>query len=312
MNAYSSITATMTEADVKTSRLLNPPGAVLMDVDLQAGAPMSMIQAGIGDLAARAICIADWKMSHFLFGNYFCPVPYWMTEKNEKQFLTAAGAIAQREPTALAHLSEAVLMSGLSMTILNGETSPSSGAEHVISHFWDLLTHIRGLPKNLHGAQVGVGTVIMLAFYELIREWDIRKIDPKTLLRARPSIESIEAENKRVYGSAAPLFNEVVRKKRIPDVHFEEHIRKIKSHWEPMWDALSPYTASLATIRQPLRAAGIPLTLSSVNRTPREAVEALEKGPQYRTRYTLLDLASELGFLPEIAGEVLDRSGVLG
>ncbi len=45
-----------------------------------------------------------------------------------------------------------ILLSGLSMTMLEGETSPSSGAEHIISHFWDFLSHIRGIPKDFHGS----------------------------------------------------------------------------------------------------------------------------------------------------------------
>ena len=93
-----------------------------------------------------------------------------------------------------------MLLSGLSMTVLEGETSPSSGAEHVISHFWDLLVHLRGLPKNLHGTQVGVGTIIMLTAYQYLREIDPARIDPQRLLRSRPALEEIEAENRALYG----------------------------------------------------------------------------------------------------------------
>jgi glycerol-1-phosphate dehydrogenase [NAD(P)+] len=311
MNAYTSITATMTEKDIKTSRLLDPAVAVFMDTDLQASAPMDMIHAGMGDLAARAVCNADWKLASFVHAAYFCSVPYRMTAQNESMFLAATDNIRGRDSAAITLLSEAILKSGLSMTVLEGETSPSSGAEHVISHFWDLLTHIRGLPRNLHGTQVGVGTVIMLAFFEIMRELDPYKIDPLALLRARVSVEEIEAENCKLYGSAAPLFNNVVRRKRVPDNQFCDFIHRIQSKWDAMWGMVSPYAASLASIRTPLRNAGMPLTLSSVRRSRDEAIEALVKGPQYRSRYTLLDLASELGLLPEIADEVLQRSGVM-
>jgi glycerol-1-phosphate dehydrogenase [NAD(P)+] len=310
MNAYASITATMTEGDIKTSRLLDPAAAVLMDIDLQAAAPMEMIQAGIGDLAARAVCNADWKLAGFLNQSYFCPVPYRMTASNEEKYMANCAAISDRRPDALAHLSEAVLMSGLSMTVLDGETSPSSGAEHVISHFWDLLTHTRGLPKNLHGTQVGVGTIIMLAFFEIMHAIDITRVNPLRILRTRPSIEAMEAENNHLYGSAGYLFNQVVKKKRVSDQDFPAYIRSIQTRWEMLWNEVDPYLATLKSIRGPLLAAGLPLTLASVQRTRAEAQEALIKGPQYRARFTLLDLAADLGFLPEIAGEVLDKAQV--
>jgi glycerol-1-phosphate dehydrogenase [NAD(P)+] len=311
MNGYTSITATMTEDSIKTSRLLRPADAVMLDVDVLKAAPMEMIRAGMGDLAARAICNADWKLGQVLKGAYFCPLPYQMTERHEKLYLGAASGIGRREATAHHQLAEAIMMSGLSMTILGGETSPSSGAEHVLSHFWDLLVHLRGLPKNLHGAQVGVGTIMMLALYDHIRHLDPGKIDLQQLVRQRPACEQIEAENLAGYGEAGLAFNEVVRKKYLPDQAYVEHIRSILSGWEALWAAVDPYIPPLESIRQPLMLAGVPLTLDSIQRTPQQGIEALLHGSRYRLRYTILDLAWELGVFPTAAEEILAEAGVI-
>lgn len=311
MNGYTSITATMTENDVKLSKLLNPADAVLLDVDIETEAPMPMIHAGIGDLAARAICNADWKLSEALRKTYFCPLPYLMTAQNEQAYLNAAGKIARRDPQAMGLLSEAVLLSGLSMTVLEGETSPSSGAEHVISHFWDLLVHLRGIPKNFHGTQVGVGTIIMLNAYQYLREIDISRIDPRQVLRSRPALEELEAENWTLYGDKAPSFNEVARKKRIPDSNYVQYLTGILDSWASMWEALDPYVAPVEKIRGPFDQAGVPYRLAEIQRTPAEAREALLHGSIYRPRYTLLDLLWELGLFPTAADEILERSGVL-
>jgi glycerol-1-phosphate dehydrogenase [NAD(P)+] len=311
MNAYTSITATMTEHDIKTSYFLNPSDAVLLDTDILVDAPMKMIHAGIGDLAARAICNADWKLAQVLSNAYFCPLPYEFTAENERKYLDAAAGIRARDPQSIQILSEAVMMSGLSMTVLEGETSPSSGAEHVISHFWDLLMHLRGLPKNLHGAQVGIGTVIMIAFYNYMRAFDPSHLDIQAILRTRPTMESIIADNNATYAGSAFMFNEVVRKKYLSDQALIERIHFIQANWEKMWKELDPYVPTLDSIRKPMLEAGVPLSISSIHRTKAEAVEALVKGPQYRMRYTLLDLATELGILPNIAEEILQLAGVL-
>ena len=310
MNGYTSITATITENDIKISKFLNPADAVLMDVDIVKDAPMPMIHAGMGDLAARAICNADWKLGALLKGSYFCPLPYQMTAENEARFLASALGISQRDPEAVEHLSEAILLSGLSMTILEGETSPSSGAEHVISHFWDLLTHTRGAVKNFHGAQVGVGTMIMLALYQYLREVDTSRIDPQTLLRSRPSMEEIEAENRALYGDKAESFNRVARGKRIPDAEYPGYVRGVLNNWDSMWTALDPYIAPIERIREPFDLAGVPYSLASVHRTRDQAREALLHGSHYRPRYTALDLLWELGLFPHAADEILDRAGV--
>jgi glycerol-1-phosphate dehydrogenase [NAD(P)+] len=311
MNGYTSITATITENDIKVSKFLNPSDAVVLDVDILANAPMAMIHAGIGDLAARAICNADWKLSQIQRKTSFCPLPYLMTAENERRYLGAATDLARREPAAIELLSEAVLLSGLSMTVMEGETSPSSGAEHVLSHFWDLLVHLRGIPKNFHGTQVGVGTIIMLNAYQYLSEIDPQKIDPQQVLRQRASLEAIEAENQALYGDKAVSFNEVARKKRIPDGNYTAYVRSILDGWESMWEGIRPYVAHVETIRRPFDEAGVPYHLSDIHRTRADAREALLHGSHYRPRYTILDLLWELGLFPAAADEILERSGVL-
>jgi glycerol-1-phosphate dehydrogenase [NAD(P)+] len=64
-------------------------------------------------------------------------------------------------------------------------------------------------------------------------------------------------------------------------------------------------------IREPLKKAGAPLTLEAIQRTREDALEALLYGNRYRPRYTILDLAWELGVFPNAAPEILARSGVL-
>jgi len=311
MNGYTSITATMTENEIKISKFLNPANAVVMDVDIVKDAPMDMIHAGIGDLAARAICNADWKLSELLRGTYFCPLPYQMTAENERRYLAAASGITRRDPASIELLSEAILLSGLSMTVLEGETSPSSGAEHVLSHFWDFLVHLRGAEKNFHGAQVGVGTIILLNAYQVLREVDPGKIDPQRVLRERPSLEAIAAENAALYGDKGAAFDEVARKKRIPDVDYVAYLQGILARWEDMWQALEPYVAPVERIRVPFEQAGVPYSLASIHRTREQAREALLHGSHYRPRYTILDLLWELGLFPQAADEILERSGVL-
>ena len=311
MNGYTSITATMTENDIKISKFLNPANAVVMDVDIVKDAPMDMIHAGIGDLAARAICNADWKLSELLRGTYFCPLPFQMTAENERRYLEAAPGIARRDPASIELLSEAILLSGLSMTVLEGETSPSSGAEHVLSHFWDFLVHLRGVEKNFHGAQVGVGTILLLNAYQYLREIDPSRIDPRQVLRDRPSLEAIAAENAALYGERGAAFDEVARKKRIPDADYVAYLEGILNRWDEIWQALDPYVAPVERIRVPFEQAGVPYSLASIHRTHEQAREALLHGSHYRPRYTILDLLWELGLFPQAADEILERSGVL-
>jgi glycerol-1-phosphate dehydrogenase [NAD(P)+] len=311
MNSYTSITATVTVNDIKISKWFNPANAVMLDVNILSQAPKKMIHAGIGDLVARAVCNADWKLASQLKKLYFCPLPYQMTAINEIKYLEAAEGIGKSEAGAIHRLSEAILMSGYSMTVLDGETSPSSGGEHILSHFWDLIYHLRGVPKNLHGAQVGVGTLIMLAMYEYIRKLDPATLDPQKLLRRRPSLAEIEADNQAHFGDKADSFNEVARSKFLPDDQYLQFVGYVQANWDKIWEEVNPYLATFESIRQPMVKAGCPVTLEAIHRTPVEGAEALLYGSRYRTRYTLLDLAWELGVFPGAVDEILKLAQVM-
>src|SRR5690606_9566312 len=130
-----------------------------------------------------------------------------------------------------------------------------------------------GLPKNLHGAQVGVGTIIMLHAYQYLREVNPTRIDPQKVLRNRPSLEAIEAENQKLYGDKADAFNKVARKKRIPDGDYVAYLRSILDRWDEIWTELEPYVAPVERIQKPFDQAGVPYSLESVRRTRAEARE---------------------------------------
>lgn len=311
MNAYTSITATMTEDKVKTSRWLAPASAVLLDANLLATAPQEMTCAGIGDLLARNIANADWKLSELIRGTDFCSVPFQMMTPYQDRFLKEIAALGKNDPDAVAFLADAVLVSGYSMTLLDGETSPSSGSEHIISHFFDFQHEVFGLPKNLHGTQVGVGTLIMGAAFEVMREMDPEDFDINDLERRRLSQAAVNLDHRRVFGENGKKFDQVVAKKRVRDVAYRDYIRDILERWQEIWSEVEPYLMPVDKLRQSIEAAGGVTKLTGVNRSEEDAVQALLYGSHYRPRYSILDLFWELGLFPSIASTILTRAEVL-
>ncbi|MBN2049754.1 MAG: iron-containing alcohol dehydrogenase, partial [Spirochaetales bacterium] len=311
MNAHASITASMGRQGIKTSALLDPPSAVLMDTDIIALSPRQMWLSGLGDLTAREICNADWMLSHLIRGKSFCPVPYRLTAGNAERCMAAAAEIGARSPGASAILAEACLVSAVSMTMMGGETSPSSGAEHVFSHYWDLQVEREKAVKNLHGIQVGIGTILSFALWDYMKQINVSRIDPERLLDRRPSLDSLISENKELFGQRSVLFNEAVRTKWIPDQDFVHYITGIIERWPDILQDTGRFMGNGKRTRQALTDAGFILTLEAIHRSRRQALEAILYGWRYRPRYTMIDLAWELGVLPEAAEEILQRSGLV-
>ena len=69
-----------------------------------------------------------------------------------------------------------LVLSGLSMAVA-GTSAPSSGGEHLISHYLDMTHYAWGWPADLHGCQVGVATLTTAALYEKLLALDLSKID---------------------------------------------------------------------------------------------------------------------------------------
>ncbi|MBK8047562.1 MAG: iron-containing alcohol dehydrogenase [Anaerolineales bacterium] len=79
-----------------------------------------------------------------------------------------AAAIGKGSPAAVRTLMDALIESGFCMLDF-GTSRPASGAEHHLSHYWEMKLLTEGRPAILHGAKVGVATVLVAGIYEQIR-----------------------------------------------------------------------------------------------------------------------------------------------
>ena len=71
---------------------------------------------------------------------------------------------------------EALVMSGLGMKLALS-SRPASGAEHVLSHYWECYKLARGIWPEFHGKKVGVASVLINRIYHNIVD-RVEDIDP--------------------------------------------------------------------------------------------------------------------------------------
>ena len=81
---------------------------------------------------------------------------------------------------------EALTLTGVAMALVN-ISRPASGAEHMLSHFWEMDYIARGLNPNHHGIQVGVATPVIARFFE-----EMADILPEGTGKLCPGHEEIE------------------------------------------------------------------------------------------------------------------------
>lgn len=170
MDGYASTVAPTILDGFKTTLPAVYPAAIVADVDILKDAPMPMLTAGFGDIIGKFTSLADWRLSHQLNGEYYCPEVAGVIEAAVETCAANAQALAQREPQAIQAVTEALILSGLAMGMV-GVSRPASGAEHQMAHYWEMDALRRGEEHPLHGNAVGVGTVLTASLYEMAAEY---------------------------------------------------------------------------------------------------------------------------------------------
>jgi len=305
MNGYTSSISALSHAGFKTTQDITPAAAVIADVDILKDAPIEMIRAGMGDLLSKNVCNADWRLSHLLRKTYFCSVPHSMTRRQEDYYLEHAAELGSRDPKAVQMLTEAIMNSGFSMAIV-GESSPSSGSEHLISHYWEMQDDMAGRPLNLHGAQVGVGTLIAAEIYDRVLKMTADDVDLDLARRHYKTTEELRADVDRYYGDVAEKTFEETEKKVRTWGEEQAMLEELKTNWDTIWQDVGGYLRSRSELEAALKASGAPIRPSELGFSRDDVRDAIRYSRLMRNRYTILDLTNSLGWLDRWLDELVE------
>ncbi len=157
------------------------------DTDILKTAPQDLIQAGYGDVVGKITAIADWDLAVKANNDYRCDTCVTLVNRALDKCFAKAEGLKDRDPESLGALLEALTLTGVAMALVN-ISRPASGAEHMLSHFWEMDYIARGLNPNHHGIQVGVATPIIARFFE-----ELADILPEETGALCPPHEEIEA-----------------------------------------------------------------------------------------------------------------------
>jgi glycerol-1-phosphate dehydrogenase [NAD(P)+] len=132
------------------------PIGVVIDLDVIREAPVRYVRSGIGDIISNISAVADWELSNRVNGEQIDGLAAAMARSAGESVLRHPGGVG--DDAFLTVLAEALVLSGIAISI-SGDTRPSSGACHEISHAFDLLHPKRAAA---HGEQVGIGAAFAM------------------------------------------------------------------------------------------------------------------------------------------------------
>lgn len=294
MNGYASANVAPALGGVKSLIRARPAKAVLTDPRVLAAAPYHLTASGLGDILAKSVSSADWKLNEILFGDYYCHEAVNLIAAIEPLYLENPEGIRDRDREAMRALFEGLLLTGVAMTM--AETSaPASGGEHLISHTLDMLATATGQEHDLHGRQVGIGTVLCSELYRRVLAMEApTPVEPPTAID-RPFWGRLAAE---VEGHFLEKRERLcLAKERLAD---PETWARLRAEWAPLVRAPEVVHGCLRTAEAAYRAQDI-----GIDRARLKAV--LLHAHEMRSRFTILDVAWILGILPTAADEIIER-----
>lgn len=178
------------------------PDAVLTDTVTVAEAPLLLNASGFGELLSMYSAPGDWFLSSELgLDDKYAPVLIELLALCGEGIADWSGGVATGRREAATRLASALAMRGI-VTGTGGTTASLSGMEHLFSHMLDMVAGERGTRTGLHGAQVGVGSVIRAAAWEeFCARVDTEGIDIDRLF---PAIDSLEPQVMSAFAKLDP------------------------------------------------------------------------------------------------------------
>lgn len=189
VDGFTSAGAPIIVKGVKKTYQASAPKAIFADLEVLMKAPQPLVAAGFGDMLGKYTSLFDWRHSSAIGGEPYDEQVAAITEAALLACVEHAQDIGQRSETGIRVLMTALIESGIAM-LLFGQSHPASGAEHHLSHYWEMEFLNQGRRALLHGAKVGVASAeISRLYHDAVDNGVFPYTEPKGFAQNRNRIQ---------------------------------------------------------------------------------------------------------------------------
>ena len=120
-------------------------------------------------MAAKYTALADWRIAHLLTGEYYCPEIAGLVSKGLDKVMSMADRLRKTIRKQREHNGGACYERPCNVSC--GSSRPASGAEHVLSHFWECKKLQADKWVEFHGKKTGVASVVITRLYHELSKY---------------------------------------------------------------------------------------------------------------------------------------------
>ncbi len=286
VDGFVSTVAAMTwKGDKKTFTAVSPI-YVVADTDIFKEAPYRLTASGVSDLIGKYTALVDWKISSIVIGEYICNKVCNMEIDAVNKLCECVDDLVLGKLEAYEQLMYALILSGLAMQII-GNSRPASGAEHHMSHLWEMEVINKHLDAY-HGEKVSVGLILVMEEYKKIKK----------------SIENGRCRVKKYYGLEEDMLKEVFKSREMYDSIMKENtpdpllnVNKVilQNRLESIAEILEKLP-TLDFVKDTLKRAKALTTLEEIGLSNDVKQNSIRVSPYVRNRLTLMRISKILEY----------------
>jgi len=303
MDGYASATSSMAMDGLKVSLGSRCADVIIGDTDILKTAPLHMLKAGLGDMLAKYVSIAEWRIAHIITGEYYCEQVASLIRKALKKCVDNAEGLLRREEQAIEAVFEGLVIGGIAMAYA-GVSRPASGVEHYFSHVWDMRGLEFGTKVDLHGIQCAVGTLQAIKLYASIQS------TVPDAAKAKAYVESFSYEDWKqtlrafLGSSAEPMIAQEGRERKYDISTHPDRFNRIANAWEDILKILDEELPTVEEMEGILTTLRIPTSLDFLDIDKGTAQLTFKATKDIRDKYVLSRLAWDLGVIDELCAKM--------
>lgn len=303
MDGYASNVSPLIVRHLKTTYEARPARVIIGDLDIISKAPLHMIAAGAGDIIGKYVCLTDWQMAHIVNEEYICPEIMELVRKSIQKVVDNAAQAAKRDKDAIAAIMEGLVLSGIAMSYI-GNSRPASGSEHHMSHYWEMMFLLSGNPDPLHGTKVGIGTVMAIRLYEMLKE---KKDSLFSVEAPHFDYESWKTEAAAAYGPASPgvlALEEQIHKNS--DAEVLRRRAAFQKHSDEIWKTINelPNAGQIIDVLKSMNAPYDPVQINVSSDTFKNGIYFAK---DLRNRFGLLQILFDFNLQEEFSKRLIEE-----
>ncbi len=303
MDGYASSVAPMIVGALKYALPAKVPDAIIGDIDIIRMAPTRLFAAGFGDLVGKCVSICDWKLSHIITNEHYCPLVAKTVLEAVKLCTDNREGVFRREPEAVLHTMNALVLCGLMMSYVNS-SRPASGSEHGLDHFWELAQIADDMPISLHGEGVGVGSVVSCVLYGKLQKETPNVVKAQSYIKQWDS-DAWETQIRRICKEGADDVIQMEQQNAQNQAHTAlPRLQVIAERWPEIVQIIQEYIPTPQQMTQTLRECHALATPQEMGLSKQHLLDAVLYAKDTRYRYSILQILWDMGLLDDYAQQV--------